>query len=74
MSLTNFSLVFRPLNANALSPDPSPSSLSLSHTHTLTLLTIAIANEAEKYKELLVPDEGAEYDQLIEINLDEVSI
>lgn len=32
----------------------------------------AIANEAEKYKELLVPDEGAEYDQLIEINLDEL--
>ena len=36
-------------------------------------LTLAIAKEAEKYRELLVPDEGAEYDRLIEINLDEVS-
>ena len=43
------------------------------HTHSLTLSTVAIANEAEKYKELLVPDEGAEYDQLIEINLDKVN-
>ena len=47
-------------------------SLSLS-IHTHTSLSIAIAKEAEKYKEILVPDEGAEYDQLIEINLDEVT-
>ena len=38
----------------------------------ITLTTAAIASEAEKYKDLLVPDEGAEYDQLVEINLDEV--
>jgi len=32
-----------------------------------------IANEAEKYKApLLSPDEGAPYDQVIEINLDTV--
>jgi hypothetical protein len=46
---------------------------SFPHTCTLISSTVAIANEAEKYKELLVPDEGAEYDQLVEINLDEVS-
>lgn len=40
--------------------------------HSLVLSIVAIANEAEKFKELLVPDKGAEYDQLIEINLDEV--
>ena len=32
----------------------------------------AIAEYAEKYKHVLTPDEGAPYDQLIEINLDEV--
>ena len=32
----------------------------------------AIAEYAEKYKHILTPDEGAPYDQLIEINLDEV--
>lgn len=32
-----------------------------------------IANEAEKYrKNILSPDEGAKYDQVIEINLDEL--
>lgn len=34
--------------------------------------TTAIADLAEKNHHLLVPDEGAEYDQLLEINLDEV--
>ena len=57
---------------------PLPLSLSLSPSppspHTDIVDYIAIANEAEKYKELLVPDEGAQYDQLIEINLDEVSL
>lgn len=28
---------------------------------------------ADEYKDLLVPDEGCEYDQLIELNLSEVS-
>jgi len=31
-----------------------------------------IASEAEKFAEMLVPDEGAHYDQLIEINLSEL--
>jgi len=31
-----------------------------------------IASLADQYKEYLVPDEGCEYDQLIEINLDEL--
>merc|ERR1719242_302216 len=31
-----------------------------------------IADEAKKYRELLVPDEGCKYDQLIEINLSEL--
>ena len=31
-----------------------------------------IASLAEKYPDLLVPDEGAEYDKLVEINLTEV--
>jgi aconitate hydratase len=31
-----------------------------------------IANLASQYKDCLVPDEGCEYDQLIEINLDEL--
>ena len=32
----------------------------------------AIADLAERNQHLLVPDEGADYDQLVEINLDEV--
>ena len=64
MTLTDMLLMFRPLNVL---------SLTHIHAHSLTLSTVAIANEAEKYKELLVPDEGAEYDQLIEINLDKVN-
>jgi len=31
-----------------------------------------VAAEAKKYKEMLVPDEGCKYDQLIEINLSEL--
>lgn len=31
-----------------------------------------IAALADEYSDLLVPDEGCEYDQLIELNLDEV--
>lgn len=34
----------------------------------------AIAELSEKHKDLLVPDEGCEYDQLIELNLDEVCV
>lgn len=33
-----------------------------------------IAELSEKHKDLLVPDEGCEYDQLIELNLDEVCV
>ena len=32
----------------------------------------AIAECANKYKHILTPDEGAPYDQLVEIDLDEV--
>lgn len=32
-----------------------------------------IAALADEYSDLLVPDQGCEYDQVIEINLDEVS-
>ena len=36
---------------------------------------VAIADEAERCAgELLVPDNGCHYDQLVEINLDEVSV
>ena len=38
------------------------------------LLYAAIADLADRNASLLVPDEGAEYDQLVEINLDEVSV
>ena len=38
----------------------------------LLLYTLAIAEYAEKYKHILTPDEGAPYDRLIEIDLDEV--
>lgn len=31
-----------------------------------------IAGLADEYSDLLVPDEGCKYDQLIELNLDEV--
>lgn len=40
----------------------------------LSLATIAIADLADKNSSILVPDEGAEYDQLVEINLDEVCL
>ena len=41
----------------------------------LSLLSVAIADEAERCAgELLVPDNGCHYDQLVEINLDEVSV
>lgn len=33
-----------------------------------------IAALADEYSDLLVPDEGCEYDQVIEINLDKVSL
>lgn len=33
-----------------------------------------IAALADGYADLLVPDEGCEYDQVIEINLDEVGL
>lgn len=33
-----------------------------------------IAALADGYSDLLVPDEGCEYDQLIELNLDEVCL
>ena len=39
--------------------------------HTTTH-PIAIANYAEQYKHILTPDKDAEYDQLIEIDLDTV--
>ena len=31
-----------------------------------------IAKEADKYKSLLVPDEGAPYDRIVKINLSEL--
>lgn len=31
-----------------------------------------IAAVADEYSDLLVPDQGCEYDQIIELNLDEV--
>lgn len=37
------------------------------------LVCLEIASLAEEYKDLLVPDAGCEYDQLIELNLSEVS-
>lgn len=37
------------------------------------LFCIEIAGLADEYKDLLVPDAGCEYDQLIELNLSEVS-
>ena len=36
------------------------------------LLPSDIASLAERHQDLLVPDEGAQYDRLVEINLDEV--
>ena len=36
------------------------------------LFLIGIAQLAEKHTELLVPDRGANYDQLVEIDLDKV--
>ena len=33
-----------------------------------------IADEAERNRDILVPDQGSEYDQLIELNLDEVCV
>lgn len=37
------------------------------------LVCLEIASLADEYKDLLVPDAGCEYDQVIEINLNEVS-
>lgn len=37
------------------------------------MLWSEIAALADKFSDLLVPDEGCEYDQVIELNLDEVS-
>lgn len=37
------------------------------------LVCVEIASLADEYKDLLVPDAGCEYDQVIEINLSEVS-
>lgn len=38
----------------------------------ISLVYIAIAEYADKYKHILTPDEGAPYDRLVEIDLDEV--
>ncbi len=35
---------------------------------------VAIAELADRNANILVPDEGAQYDQLVEINLDEVRV
>jgi len=40
--------------------------------HLLPRFSSEIAELADEYKHLLVPDEGCEYDQVIELNLDEV--
>ena len=42
------------------------------HEKSLTFL-IAISDLAHKYQHILSPDENAPYDELIEINLSEVS-
>lgn len=39
----------------------------------MCLFSPEIAALSDEYSDLLVPDEGCEYDQVIEINLDEVS-
>lgn len=44
-------------------------------THTVLVSCVSrasIANAADSYREILRADEGAQYDQLIEINLDEL--
>ena len=46
---------------------------SLSFISGLFVLCTEIADCAEKYSHLLVPDEGADYDQLVEIDLNKVS-
>ncbi len=51
---------------------PSPFPLMAITHHCLSLLVPDIAALAEQYSDLLVPDEGAPYDRLVEINLDEV--
>lgn len=40
--------------------------------NTPPFISPEIAALADEHSDLLVPDEGCEYDQLIEINLDEV--
>ena len=49
-----------------------------SHTHSNAIFFLlpltAIAELAERNQNLLVPDEGAQYDQLIEIDLSKVSL
>ena len=37
-------------------------------------LSLDIASLAEQHQEILVPDEGAHYDRLVEINLEEVRL
>lgn len=37
-------------------------------------LFVEIAALADEYSDVLVPDEGCEYDQIIELNLDEVCV
>lgn len=46
----------------------------LHHELCEPLRSSEIAALADGYADLLVPDEGCEYDQIIEINLDEVSL
>ena len=43
-------------------------------TYCVANATTGIAGLAERYTGLLTPDDGCQYDQLIEINLDEVRI
>lgn len=47
------------------------SSALLVFSHCLCFFS-EIAALADEYSDLLVPDEGCEYDQIIELNLDEV--
>ena len=74
MSVSNFLLSpIPPLPLHILS---SLSSFQLSSPLSPTTLPLPghsdIAALAEKHADILVPDEGAQYDRLVEINLDEV--
>ena len=53
-------------------PFPGHSLRQLELLLAVSFLSAEIAEYADKYTHLLVPDEGAEYDQLIEIDLDKV--